>query len=1102
MASHDPRGSAFVGRADELGLLEAELAEAAAGRGRLVAVAGDPGIGKTRVVEEFVSRVQLPAGRVVWGPCPEHPGAPAYWPWQQAIRAYAAASDPGTLAAELGGSAAEIVRLVPALREHVPGLDPPAAADSDEWRFRLFDALASFLRRATERSPLVIVVDDLHWADPASLRLLAFLARELRGMRLLLVCTYRPLEIESRPGLVEGLGRAHRRLHLRGLGRAEIREVIQCCTGVDPAPGLLDDLRRITEGNPFFLGELVRMLEAEGGLESRDLASLPIRLPAELRATIRRRLQPLTDDERRLLDVAAVIGRGFDVGLLQVVCELPRDRVLDQLGAAISARLVDEHLTALGHGRFAHALIRETLYEDLPPAQRGQLHQRVGRALEQLSAGSLDRPYGELAHHFFRAATLGDAATALEYAERAGHQAAEQLGYEEAAGHFERAMQLLALLPPDRLRRLRVGLALGGAALRASDTRRARATFEQAAQDAESLGHAEGLARAALGYQDARAPTGVVDPTEIRLFERALDALESGDSALRARVVLGLGRALIYEARPERCRALVDNALAIARRVGDPHALAMALFAKHFLSMGPGDLRERRPILDEAIELAEAGHLRGVAFASRVSLVHDLLESGDVVSAEREIDRLARHPELPRLPLYRWNVAVLRAGVAISSGRVEEGARLSAQALELRRDGQDPAVLMTHCGQLFVARRELGALGESLEQSIATFAESYPGMHSWPCTLAVAHAEAGRMELARTLVERLGVHAFTDVPRDVHFFPALAMLAEVVHLLDDGTRAEQLYALLAPHADRNVVASYWSPTFVGSVARYLGLLAATAGRADDAARHFEEAQHANARMGLRGQLAHTKVDHAGVLFARNGPGDREHALRLVAEARTTAEELGLGRLRERITRLSPPPLPPAPEAASAEHATLRRDGALWTVGLGGQTIQLKDGPGLGYLAMLVREPGREFHVLDLAGPSEPDAPTRQAFTGDAGELLDAPARAAYRSRLFDLENELEEAERFNDPGRIARARQEAEFLEAELARAVGLGGRSRRAGAASERARVNVTKVLGRTIDKIAAGHPALGQHLAAAVRRGLYCCYAPDPRLALRWEM
>jgi hypothetical protein len=227
-------------------------------------------------------------------------------------------------------------------------------------------------------------------------------------------------------------------------------------------------------------------------------------------------------------------------------------------------------------------------------------------------------------------------------------------------------------------------------------------------------------------------------------------------------------------------------------------------------------------------------------------------------------------------------------------------------------------------------------------------------------------------------------------------------------------------------------------------------------------------------------------------------------MRLLAEARTAAEELGLGRLRQRIAQIAPPP-PPAetPSGTSGQRATLRRDGQHWTVGMGGHTVQLKDGPGPAYLAALVRAPGREFHVLDLSvGTDGPAGAARQAYASDAGELLDAPARAAYKRRLLDLATELKEAERFNDPGRIARAQQEREFLQSELTRAVGLRGRSRRAGAASERARVNVTKVLGRTIEKIAAGNPVLGQHLAAAVRRGLYCSYAPDPRLALRWEV
>jgi tetratricopeptide (TPR) repeat protein len=778
--------------------------------------------------------------------------------------------------------------------------------------------------------------------------------------------------------------------------------------------------------------------------------------------------------------------------------------VLARLGPALAAHAVEELPLSLGRFRFAHALIRETLYDDLAPSSRAQLHRRVGRALETTTEGNLEPPFGEIAHHFFHAATLGDAALALEYAERAGRQAQARLGYEEAVGHFERAVQLLALLPPDEPRRLALLLALGAAASRASDTARARATFEEAARAAVSLGDADALAQAALGYQEARAPTGVVDRTEVRLLEAALDALGAADSARRAQVLIGLGRALLYEPDPTRSRALLEDALAVARRVGDRVALATALHAEHFRLLGPTDLGKRFAVIGEAIHLAEEAQAGSIAFASRTLLIHDLLEAGDIAAAERGIEVLARDAEQTRLPLHRWIVGVLRASLAISSGRVEEGLRLSAQALELRRDGQDPAVLMTHCSQMFVARRELGGVGESLERSMATFAEAYPGMHSWRATLAVVHAEQGRKEAARAVLERIGARGFADVPRDVHFFPALAMLAEAVHLVRDRIRATELYPMLLPYADRNVVASWWSPTYVGSVARYLGLLAATAGFTDDAAGHFAQAITANARMGVRGQLAHTKADYAALLFQRGAPGDREQALQLIEEARETADELGLARLRERIAQSKPPPLPPVPadEPTSEQKAILRRDGVHWMVGLGTQPVRFKDGRGLAYLATLVREPGREFHVLDLAtGGNTSTGATRGADLGDSGELLDPAARAAYKRRVADLEAEIEEAERFNDAGRLARAQQEREFLHAELSRAVGLGGRSRRAGAASERARVNVTKLLGRTIEKIAAHDPALGQHLTATVRRGVYCSYAPDPRVALRWD-
>src|SRR5262245_7267920 len=545
MEPHE-RSSTFVGREDELRLLARELAEAVAGRGRLITLAGDAGIGKTRTIEEFIVRAVLPPGRVVWGACPEQCGPPAYWPWARALSAYVSERDRATIAAELDSDAPEVAQLVATVHERLPHVSPPAPSGPDESRFKLFDALAGFLRRASANVPLVIVLDDLHWADAASLQLLAFLAREVRGMRVLLLALHRPVQAHESAGLMDCLARASRRLHLHGLPRKEVARLLEGVAGSTPAPRLVTDLHRITEGNPFFLREFVRMLEAEQALASPDLASLRMRLPVELRATIRHRLAPFAPEDRRWLDVAAVIGREFDARLLEAACEIPPDSMLEGIGRAVAARLVEELPATLGRFRFAHALIRETLYDDLAPLARAQLHLRVGRALEAVSDGP-EPPCGDLAHHFANAATLGDLPTALEYAERAGCQAEARHAYEEAVGYFRSALQVLGLRSPDEPRRLKLQLALAGAALRASDTATARTSFEDAASCATRLGDAAALAQAALGYWEAREPTGAVDPTEVRLLEGALRAVGAEDSAVRARLLLGLSRALLSE---------------------------------------------------------------------------------------------------------------------------------------------------------------------------------------------------------------------------------------------------------------------------------------------------------------------------------------------------------------------------------------------------------------------------------------------------------------------------------------------------------------------------------------------------------------------------
>jgi hypothetical protein len=316
-----------------------------------------------------------------------------------------------------------------------------------------------------------------------------------------------------------------------------------------------------------------------------------------------------------------------------------------------------------------------------------------------------------------------------------------------------------------------------------------------------------------------------------------------------------------------------------------------------------------------------------------------------------------------------------------------------------------------------------------------------------------------------------------------------------------------LYDLLLPFADRNIVVSLYSPGCLGSAEAYLGLLAVTRGDRAAAIRHLEAGIAANERMGARPILARSQYWLSRILVGRDSPGDRERAAGLIAAARASAMACGMTVLLADIGEAptARPPSPPEPQALSpVMEATLRRELEYWTVRCGADGFQLKDTKGIGFLRALLQQPGQELHVLDLAGgPAQPGAPTaRQAAAGDAGELLDRAARTAYKQRLEDLREELDEAERLNDPSRSARARREIDFLGDELARAVGLGGRDRRAASAAERARINVTRTIAAVLKRITAGSPVLGEHLAATVRTGYFCSYSPDPRTPVRWSL
>ena len=581
----------LVGRDRELAELRQGLEGALAGRGRLFMVAGDPGVGKTALADAIGAEAVAAGATVLWGRAWGGGGAPVV---------LAVAADPapaGVRARHRRGARRARPRGDRPPDAAGPGPRPRARApraggrrrraaddpgESDAARFQLFDAITSLLRAAAAQGPIVLILDDLHGADHPSLLLLGFLAVHVRDSPILVIGTYREAEARLDPQLAATLGdiiRHGQRLPLRGLRERDVAEVVERVAGRRPPDRVVRAIHQATEGNPFFVDEVVRLLSAEGRLD--DAAQVAgVRIPDGVRETIRHRLEPLPDRTRELLCTAAVIGREFRIDTLQRVSGADPAELDAALGAAVDSGVLVERPSALGAYSFSHGLIRETLYDDLGPQRRGLLHREVGLALEELYAADPEPHIAELAHHFFVAATAGELDKAIDYSVRAGERALELVAYEEAAEHFERALQAYALQErADVPRRCELLLVLGTAQSRAGESRAARETFLRAAGLARRLGSPERLARAALGYGAGMGgfEFGRVDEGLVALLGEAREALGEEDGPLHARVLGRLATELYFSDRLEERVALGEQAVAMARRIGDRATLASTL---------------------------------------------------------------------------------------------------------------------------------------------------------------------------------------------------------------------------------------------------------------------------------------------------------------------------------------------------------------------------------------------------------------------------------------------------------------------------------------------------------------------------------------------
>lgn len=1088
-------GDLFVGRERELRQLQRVYDDAASGRGRLVMLVGEPGIGKTRTAEELAAYARGRGALVLWGPCHEGEGAPAYWPWVQILRQALRGADAGT--EEEKAASHEIAKLIPELSEGKESR-PVSEVHPEHARFLLFDAIGTFLKGAAERRPLVLILDDMHWADRPSLLIFQFLAREIHTTRIVLLGTYRHTDIGRQHPLTEALGELSRGegVILRGLSEDDVGRFIEGM-GHDPSAELVSQLYATTEGNPFFVAETMRLLASEGRLGDKVPG---IAIPMGARMLIGRRLDRLSPDCNELLVVASVSGTSFASDVLERVSDLAGDRLFGVLDEAIAAGVIEEVPGALGRYRFAHALIRETLYEELSTARRIRIHRAIAEALEQMPAGG-EMALADIARHFFESAKGGDIDKAIVYARRAGDRAAELLAYEDAVLHYQRALQVIELKEdPDERTRIELLLQLGAAQARAGEADRARESFFDASDLARRIGAAESLAAAALGFGgglETSEVSGSVDETSVRLLQEALSALPNEDGALRARLLGRLAAASYWSAPFERRDELSSEAVEMARRLGDQGVLAASISNRRYALWTPEDIDERLHGAEEILRLAEeAGDKERVLQAHRWVLA-DVLEKGDIAAADREIEAHAKLAAELRQKIYIGYSSMFYAMRALWEGRFDEAGRLAREAETTGRSVGHMLASGLFFAQMFRILWDRGELGP-LEDAMASMRSSLgqtgllttSSASGITATLAFALAEFGRTDQAKVIYERLCGDSIEDLPRGYHWLVAIGHLAGTCAVLGDTGRAGTFYELLLRFSDRILVGGPPVFTVFGPVAYFLGLLAATMGRTDDAARHLEDALTMTRAMNGRPMAARIQLELARVLAET----DPDRAAATAAAALAEADQLGMRVIAERARELAGAKRTRMAAAASAAtNAVFRREGEFWSLGFSGPIVRLKDQKGLGYIARLLRSPGREIPALDLAG-SGLEAP------GDAGEVLDAAARESYKRRLADLAEELEDAEQNNDEGRASKAREEIDVLTDQLASAVGLGGRARRASSVSERARVSVRNAIASSLKTIRAHDDGLWRHLSKAIRTGNLCCY--DPETPVSWDL
>ncbi len=883
----------YVGRVEERAALEEAMKLARSGQRQVVLLSGEPGIGKTRLASYAAHDAAAEGFAIAWGACTEELAVP-YEPWIGVCSQLVEHAPAELLAGHLERHGGELSRLARNLTTRCKEAPAPQSSDPETERYLLFNAVAGLLAEVAGTVPLCVVLDDLHWADAQSLGLLKHLLRSSEQRSLQVIVTYRDSDLGKDHPLTAVLAdlrslQGVQRIALRGLGADEVAEIMTAVAGHELEADALELAGQIaaeTDGNPFFVGEILRGLSESGGLVFDEDAqrwsidtSAGIALPESVREVIERRVERLGEESLEALRLAAVVGREFDLELLAAVVEMDEERLLDQLEAAVAASLLAESSDHVGRFRFAHALVNQTLYDGLGATRRTRMHQRVAEALELLHGADPAEHLGELALHWRLAAVSVERAKAAGYALKAGQQALENLAPAEAAKYFADAVEQTG--GADSRERGEALIGLGKAQFQ-TGVAAFRDSLLEASRIASELGDAELAARAALANSRGFSVTGERDGERLAAIARAIELDQPPNPARRAQLLALESMELSWDPDFARRKALAEEALALARSSADIGALAAVLQQAFYAIRSPETLEQCRGLAAELADCAATLGDPAMAFWAQGGLFHASIERGDLTRARDAAEHTQALADELGQPTRQWSGCFMRAGLELLHGDLVAGERLAEQAFQLGTDAGEPDAVLIYGAHISIIRLYQGRGGEIIEllrQSASVFA----GVPAFRADLAVNLCWLDLHDEARAILERAAGDRFEHVGSTSATLTALALHAEVAFQTSDARIAAILYELLEPFADQVV----WNgASGYGHVRMYLGLLAAALGEHQRADEHLQFADEFHETNDVPLWAARGQLGWAEALAARgDAAAARDHAARALELSR-------------------------------------------------------------------------------------------------------------------------------------------------------------------------------------------------------------------------